>query len=109
MAGSEEELELVACGERLVGRWVGVWEPVVEFVGEGLFDDLRLEPTSLLKPAFMDDIDEGKKGRGGGQAGCTLLNVRLDAGHVARLRGRRGNTGHVPLATTPPAQMGPPA
>lgn len=78
-AGSEEELELVACGERLLGRCEGVCEPLFEGEGEGLFDDLRLEPTSLLKPAFMDDIDEGRKGRGGGQAGWWLLNVRLES------------------------------
>lgn len=62
LAASDVELPLEACGERLLGRWVGVVVPCGE--GDGLFDDLRLEPTSLLNPAFMEDIDKEKKGRG---------------------------------------------
>jgi hypothetical protein len=81
MVGSDDELELEACGDRLLGRWVGVVVPWGD--GEGLFDDLRLEPTSLLNPAFMDDIDRGKKGRGRLQVGCTLFNAA--AGELGRL------------------------
>lgn len=81
MAGSEVELELEACGERLLGRCVGVVVPCGE--GEGLFDDLRLEPTSLLKPAFMDDIDKGRKGRGRPQVGCKCLTCGWRAGRQA--------------------------
>jgi hypothetical protein len=77
MVGRDDELELEACGDRLVGRWVGVAAPWG--VGDGLFDDLRFEPTRFLNPAFMDDIEGGEGGRGRPQAGCVLLNVRLES------------------------------
>jgi hypothetical protein len=63
VAGSEEELELEACGDRLVGRWVGVVAPWGE--GEGLFEDLRLEPPTrcLKRELNVDDIDVGARNR----------------------------------------------
>lgn len=61
IVGREEELELDACGERLLGR--GVVLPVPGGVGDGLLEDLRLEPTRFFKRAFMDDIDRREEGR----------------------------------------------
>lgn len=95
VAGREVELELEACGDRLVGRWVGVVAPWGE--GDGLFEDLRLEPppTRFLKRELnVDDIDVGarKSSRAGG--GVVLLScltcVRLDTRrHThARTQGR---------------------
>ena len=76
MVGSDELLELEACGDRLVGRWVGVEAP--GGVGDGLVLDFRFEPTSLFRPALMDDIGRRERGRRRPEAGCVLLNVRLE-------------------------------
>lgn len=49
VVGSDDELEF--CGERLVGRCeLGVEVPWVEFA------DFRRDPTSLLRPALIDDM-----------------------------------------------------
>jgi hypothetical protein len=77
MAGSDVELELEACGDRLLGRWVGVVLPC-EGEGDGLFEDLRLEPTSLFRPALMDDIDRRKEASRRAEVGWQLFNVRLE-------------------------------
>jgi hypothetical protein len=57
--GSEELLELLACGDSDVGRLlpVGVLPPGVLWVGwwEEL---LRFEPTRFLKRAFMEFISQ---------------------------------------------------
>lgn len=55
--GSEELLELLACGDSDVGRFdpVGVLPPCV--LGDDWWEELlRFEPTRFLKRAFMEFI-----------------------------------------------------
>jgi len=83
--GRLELLELEACGERELGRWVGVVLPWGD--GEGLLDELlRFEPTRFLKRAFIEVIrTEG--GKTGGMVGVSVVKLALaarPAGQAAR-------------------------
>jgi hypothetical protein len=73
-------LELVACGESEVGRWVGVLPPEGE--GEGLLDELlRFEPTRFLKRAFMEFIrTEEEERKVGGMVGVVVVKLGASCG-----------------------------
>jgi hypothetical protein len=66
--GSDDELEF--CGEREVGRGVPVGVVLLSPEGDGDgFCELLRRVTSLLKPAFMPDMESGRRnarGVGGG-------------------------------------------
>jgi hypothetical protein len=60
--GRLELLELEACGESDVGRWVGVVLPC-DGEGEGALEELlRFEPTRFFKRAFMEFIKKSREG-----------------------------------------------
>jgi hypothetical protein len=83
--GSEELLELEACGESDVGRWLPVGVELPWGEGEGLCEELfRFEPTRFLKRAFMEFISQRKEEKAGDMGGVDKvrkeeLTIKLGA------------------------------